>query len=361
MMKTIVRFYILCIIGILACAHLDAQEKIGNGLEIDKAVHNFGDIMLDSGPVSCEFTITNNGSKPAVIYNVISSCGCTDVEWTREPIKPGGTGKVSATYSNDEGPYPFDKSLTLYVSDIKKPVILKLRGISREKMRPIQELYPIHHGALGFKEDMIRCGNLEQGKTKSETVMIANISEKAAKVDFTDISDNLSLSVQPNPIPAGETAELTATVTSDRSKWGRNEYWATPSVNGQEYGRIGVWAFTKENFDEMTEDERRNGSMPRFQSSTFSFGKVKAGTEIHATYTFRNEGKECFCVYKVDVDACCYSHSDIPAANPGEEVSFRVHLDTKDIPKGECLKIVTLTTNSPLRPIVNLFISGTLE
>ena len=66
-------------------------------------------------------------------------------------------------------------------------------------------------------------------------------------------------------------------------------------------------------------------------------------------------------VYKLDVDSCCYSHSDIPAADPGEEISFRVHLDTKELPKGECLKIVTLTTNSPLRPIVNLFISGTLE
>jgi hypothetical protein len=101
--------------------------------------------------------------------------------------------------------------------------------------------------------------------------------------------------------------------------------------------------------------------MPRFEASTYSFGTAKVGTQIHATYKMKNEGKSCFCVYKLDVDSCCYSHSDIPAADPGEEISFRVHLDTKDLPKGECLKIVTLTTNSPLRPIVNLFISGTLE
>ena len=36
-----------------------AQEKIGNVLEIDKTIHNFGDIMLDSGPVSCTFTFKN--------------------------------------------------------------------------------------------------------------------------------------------------------------------------------------------------------------------------------------------------------------------------------------------------------------
>ena len=44
-----------------------AQEKISDDLQIDKFVHNFGDIMLSDGPVSCEFTITTTGKKPAVI------------------------------------------------------------------------------------------------------------------------------------------------------------------------------------------------------------------------------------------------------------------------------------------------------
>lgn len=360
-MKRITSFCFALITCILFYNSSYAQEKLGNGLEIDKMVHNFGDIMLDSGPVSCEFTLTNKSGKPAVIYNVISSCGCTDVEWTKEPIMPGSTGKISATYSNDEGPYPFDKSLTLYLSDVKKPIVLKLRGISREKMRPLSELYPIHRGPMGMKEDMINCGNLEQGRDKSETVMIANTSSSPIKVEFKNVSENLIVTVRPNPIPAESTAELTATVSASRENWGRNEYWAVPIVDGKEYGKIGFRAFTKENFDELSEEERMQGSMPRFETSTYSFGKVKAGTQIHASYKMKNEGKSCFCVYKVDVDSCCYSHSDIPAADPGEEISFRVHLDTKDLPKGECLKIVTLTTNSPLRPIVNLFISGTIE
>ena len=80
---------------------LSAQVKLGEGLEADKTVHNFGDIKLDSGPVSCTFTLTNTSDKPIVIYQVVSSCGCTDVEWTKEPILPGKKGKISATYSND--------------------------------------------------------------------------------------------------------------------------------------------------------------------------------------------------------------------------------------------------------------------
>lgn len=352
---------------ILASASLGAQERLANGIEFDRYVHNFGDIMLDSGPVSCTFNLTNKGNKPVVIYNVTTTCGCTDVEWTREPIRAGGKGEITVTYSNDEGPYPFDKSLTVYMSDEKKPVILKLRGVSNEKPRPLEELYPVHYGALGLKEDIIACGNLEQGGSRSDAFMVANLSSAPINLTFSQISENLTLSVSPNPIPAKGTAEVRFTVKADRDIWGKNTYWATPLLNGKSYKnskgseKIGVRAFTKENFSNLTTEQKQKGPMPRFETSTYSFGNAKVGTEIHATFTFKNEGKSDFLIYKVDADACCYSHSDIPVAAPGETVSFRVHVDTKDMKKGENLTIITLTTNSPTRPIINLFVSGYLE
>lgn len=346
-----------------SCMAASAQTKITDGLVIDKTVHNFGDILLDNGPVSCQFSLKNTGSKPAVIYNVTTTCGCTDVEWTREPIMPGKSGKISVTYSNDEGPYPFDKSLTVYLSDVKKPVILKLRGVSMEKKKSLEELYPVRFGCIGMKEAVSRCGNLEQGRSRSEAVMIANLSDTPVSLSFADVSPNLSLSVSPNPIPARSTAELSFTVKADRSVWGKNTYWARPLINGKSAGKemMGFWAFTKEDFDGLSDEERRNGPRPTFKESTWSFGKVKKGTTIHAEYTFRNEGKSRLQIYKVDADACCWSHSDIPSAAPGESVTFRVHVDTKDMPVGEVLTIVTLTTNSPLRPIVNLFVAGYIE
>ena len=35
----------------VSCIAAKAQEKLANGLEIDKFVHNFGDVMLADGPV----------------------------------------------------------------------------------------------------------------------------------------------------------------------------------------------------------------------------------------------------------------------------------------------------------------------
>lgn len=351
----------------LSWTGISAQEKLDNGLEIDRMVHNFGDIMLGSGPVSCTFTISNKGEKAAVIYNVTTTCGCTDVEWTKEPIRPGKSGKISVTYSNDEGPYPFDKSLTVYMSDQKRPFVLKLRGVSLNEKKPLEESYPIRYGDFAIREDFIKCGNLEQGKQKSEAVLAANLSDSPIRITFTDVSENLKVSVSPNPIPPKSTAEMSFTVTADRNLWGKNVYEATPLVNGKSHrnsegkSEISFWAFTKENFDRLTDEQKAKGARPMFETSTYSFGKIKRGETIHAEFTFRNEGKERFSVYKVNADACCWSHSDIKSAAPGESVTFRVHIETDDMPLGETLTIVTLTTNSPLRPIVNLFIAGWLE
>ena len=346
---------------------LKAQEKISDALEIDKTVHNFGDILLDSGPVTCSFTLTNKGSKPAVIYNVSSSCGCTNVTWTKEPLMPGKSGKISVTYSNDEGAYPFDKSLTVYVSDVKKPVILKVRGVSVAKKQPLAESYPVHFGPLGMKEKEFKCGNLEQGNQKSNAVMVANISNKPITVDFTGVSPNLSIKVSPNPIPAQSTAEMSFTVTASRDLWGKNYYWASPRVNGSAVktaagdSKIGIWAFTKENFTALSDSEKTKAARPMFEESTYSFGKVKRGAIVNAEFTFKNEGKTDFEVYAVNSDAGDITFGQFPSAKPGETKTFKVALNTSKLPAGEALVIVTLTTNSPLRPIVNLFIAGWIE
>ena len=217
--KQTMKKFIFIILFLITSSVLFAQEELGNGLVLDKKTHDFGDILIANGPVSCTFTIQNKGSKAAVIYNVVTSCGCTDVKWTREPIRPGGKGTISITYSNDEGPYPFDKSLTVYVSDVKKPVILRVRGTSHEKKKTLEELYPTRFGSLGMKETYIKCGNLEQGGVKSDVVNVANLSNQPLKVDFANVTSNLKINITPNPIPARSNAEMEFSVyaSSDKS------------------------------------------------------------------------------------------------------------------------------------------------
>lgn len=359
--------------ALVPALYASAQVKVGNGIEIDSDVHDFGDIMLGSGPVSCSFTVKNIGKEPVAIYSVVTSCGCTGVEWTKAPIKPGETGKISATYSNDEAPLPFDKNLTAYFSCSKKPVILRMRGVCHEKELTREEVFTERFGDIGFRALDLKCGNILQGESRSDAFTVANLGKKPVRLEFRDVSEGLRLSISPETVPAGGEAKVSYTVTSSTKRWGKNFYYAVPVVDGVESyalaglpsgvkaGKLRIYAFTTANFSSMTESEKSDGPRPRFEASTYSFGKIKAGKTIDAEFKFTNEGKRCFQVYKCDTDAARYSHGTIQPAAPGEKGTIRVHVDTSMMPKGETLVIVTLTTNSPLRPTINLFISGYIE
>ena len=101
----------------------------------DKLIHDFGTIGVKDGPQTCTFTVTNDGKDDLHIYVVVTSCGCTDVDWTRDAIKPGQKGTITATYSNEDGPYPFDKTVSVYMSSSEKPTILHIRGEVTKKKK----------------------------------------------------------------------------------------------------------------------------------------------------------------------------------------------------------------------------------
>ena len=121
-MKTFLLFMLLTVLG---------------PVELDKTVHDFGEISIKDGPQTCEFVVTNISEEPVHILSVVSSYGCTSVKWTREAIAPGESGKISIEYANDEPDAVFNKSITAYISDKEKPFVvqLHLRGKTTNKKK----------------------------------------------------------------------------------------------------------------------------------------------------------------------------------------------------------------------------------
>ena len=335
---------------------------LAEGVEIDKTIHDFGDILVSDGPQHCTFRLRNTGKEPLTILQVVTSCGCTEAQWTREEIPPQGEGSISVTYKNEDGPIPFDKTLTVYLTNPKKPLLLHIRGCVHEKKKSLAELYGgCRRGDLGMKEDNIKVGNMEQDESRSGEALVANLGHKPLRVAFADTDPQLTLSVEPNPIPAGKTAVLTYTVRADRAIWGKRTHCATPVLNGKPQGpAIGFWAITKENFNAWTQEERNNAAHPIFDESTVSFDTVSSGTEVVVSYTVTNRGKSPFRCYSVFSETPV-GHDPINEVAPGEKSTFSVRIPTGSLPKGETTVMLTLITNAPLRPVINLFAVGIIE
>jgi hypothetical protein len=139
---------------------ISAQENKKISIEFNKTVHDFGDININSGAHSYSFIFRNISDQPVVIQTVISSCGCTTPEWTRNPVQPGEKGKINVTFLNDQGPYPFDKSLTVYVTGSSRPIILRIKGVVNQRPKTAKQQFPIKLGSIGIKRNPVEYGQI---------------------------------------------------------------------------------------------------------------------------------------------------------------------------------------------------------
>ena len=94
--------------------------------EIDIQNFDFGKIAQGK-PVDHEFTLVNRGKVPMIITNAQPTCGCTIGSWTKEPIPPGGTGFVKATF-NAAAAGVFDKGITVTANVATGVIVLRIRG-----------------------------------------------------------------------------------------------------------------------------------------------------------------------------------------------------------------------------------------
>lgn len=74
-----------------------------------------------------EFVISNVGNVPFVINDVVTSCGCTTVDYAKEPVRPGEDARLKVKYRAEHPEY-FDKTITVYCNASGSPFRLRLTG-----------------------------------------------------------------------------------------------------------------------------------------------------------------------------------------------------------------------------------------
>lgn len=118
--------FILIPMLFIAIGTVSAQKKAV--IVADTTVYDFGEIKEEGGIVSCVFKINNAGEAPLVITRVITPCGCTTTEWTKEPIAPGESGEIKVSYNPAGRPGPFTKILSIYSNGKNGSYALTIRG-----------------------------------------------------------------------------------------------------------------------------------------------------------------------------------------------------------------------------------------
>ncbi|HOG05912.1 MAG TPA: DUF1573 domain-containing protein [Paludibacter sp.] len=111
--------------GLIMGVALLAQSPV---MTFEKTTHDFEKIKEQDGLATKKFEFKNTGDAPLIINRVHASCGCTATSWTKEPVLPGKTGSITASYNPANRPGVFIKTITVYTNADSKPIQLTIKG-----------------------------------------------------------------------------------------------------------------------------------------------------------------------------------------------------------------------------------------
>ncbi len=110
----------------------EVVEKPKAYFSISDSYFQLGSIK-EGGSKSVNVAFTNTGKKPLIISNVYTNCGCTEIEYPREPFMPGKSGSLKITYNATEGEGVFSKTVTVYTNAKNNKETIKIEGVVTPK------------------------------------------------------------------------------------------------------------------------------------------------------------------------------------------------------------------------------------
>ena len=98
-------------------------------VSVDQKVLDFGSFPKEEKREG-RFVLTNTGKNLLVVHDIVTSCGCTQVEYKKSPVRPGETLELKVSYEAEESGF-FNKTLTVYCNAENSPLRLNVRGTAK--------------------------------------------------------------------------------------------------------------------------------------------------------------------------------------------------------------------------------------
>lgn len=118
--------------SLMSFSPVENVPPISSNLSVSNPGVKWKAVSVDLGeitqgkPVNIEFEFTNTSDEPVIVTNAQASCGCTVADYPKEPILPGKSAKITATY-NAAAKGVFTKNVTVYIQN-EDPKVLSFNG-----------------------------------------------------------------------------------------------------------------------------------------------------------------------------------------------------------------------------------------
>jgi len=335
-------------------------------MKLSENQHDFGVFKEEAGPQKYDFILTNTGSQPLVIKNIVTSCGCTNPEWTRQPIPAGGTGKVTAIYDPKDRPGQFNKTLSVYTNTQPEVNVIVIKGEVTPREKTIEELFTFPVGGVRFESPQLAFTNVKKTEKKIRVLPVINPSAVPVKIEFDQIPAHLTIKATPETLKPGQKGLIEGTYDATKNTgWGNVSDMVKVKLNGvvQENVYFYISANLVEDFSKMTKEDMLNAPVFKLETNAVDLGKIKGSTQNEVEFKFTNAGKNDLIVRHVRSTCGCTAvqqGSQGVGIKPGQSSSIKASFNSGGY-SGKVTKAIYVYTNDPKNSEVVLMINADVE
>jgi hypothetical protein len=359
------RFFFLAVLTV-ACLGASAQMAVTT-MKLSGTEHNFGTFKEEAGRQQYDFIVTNTGQQPLVIQNIVTSCGCTTPEWTKQPIPPGGKGKITAIYDPVNRPGTFDKTLSVYTNTKPQVTVLKIKGEVTPREKTIEELFTFPVGNLvRFESVQLAFTNIRKNDKKIRTMQVVNTSDKPVKIEFDNVPAHLALKVNPETLKPGQKGLVEGTFDASKNPgWGNVNDMIRIKLDGVAQNNVYYYVSANlvEDFSSLSREQMANAPVFNVASTTVDLGKIKGSTQSEFEFKFTNSGKSDLFIRHIRSTCGCtaiqQSHQGV-GIKPGESSSIKATFNSGSY-KGKVTKPIYVYVNDPQKSEVVLMLTADVD
>lgn len=348
---------------LLALCHPNGFSQ--KNLVFEPSTWDFGTIAEADGRVSHTFTGENRGDKPLVILDVVTTCGCTAPQFSRQPILPGDKTEITVTYDPTNRPGVFSKELAVYSSDRRKIATLTVRGQVTPRPKSLEELYPVDAGGgLRLTTTLNAFAYLQAGIAKQGTIGCVNDSRRTIRLELRPtVSSGVLRLEYPRELAPGERGSINVSYLNpaDSPRYGTIRDALEVYVDGRtNHTALVTHGIGVDALPEIGEKER---PQCEYSENILKFGTVKHAESLRRLpLTISNTGTGELIVRAVEGEGhVATTLSPGLRLAPGESFRAEVMFNPGTQDYGLMSEHLVVVTNDPVRPMRRIRVTAIIE
>lgn len=356
------RLLFILVVYIIWTTSVAQQSK---PLQFREEAFDFGAVKEDGGPVIHEFVFTNASSRPVKILSVQASCGCTTPGWSTDPVAPGKTGYVQASFNPKGRPGYFDKTLTVTTDLDANPILLRIKGTVSTANVGSHADFQVVNGSWKLKNGSFNLGkvHLKDEYTVRDFPFI-NSGQKAVSVIKVISPSYIKVDVQPASVKPGDRGNIKISYNGKlKNQYGfqsDNVAIVTDDELNPEKS-FSVYATLEDYFPDMTPDELAKAPQLKLSTTSLDFGRVQPNTTVVREVAFTNTGKKELKIKSLQGNCSCVTAaSEKTTLKPGESGTMKISFSAQDR-KNTQTKAVTIYSNDPQGPVQRITFTAYVE